>query len=100
MEQITASWVKDVTDRDFQSEVIEKSRTVPVVVQEGDVARARREYLEAVRIEPGNHVSHVKLANIYANEGNVQEAIKELEFVMRIFPDETVRKKLERLKGR
>jgi putative thioredoxin len=32
MEQITASWVKDVTDRDFQSEVIEKSRTVPVVV--------------------------------------------------------------------
>ena len=32
MEQSTASWVKDVTDRDFQSEVIEKSRTVPVVV--------------------------------------------------------------------
>ena len=30
MEQST--WVKDVTDRDFQSEVIEKSRTVPVVV--------------------------------------------------------------------
>ena len=33
MEQSTASsWVKDVTDRDFQREVIEKSRTVPVVV--------------------------------------------------------------------
>jgi len=30
MEQST--WVKDVTDRDFQREVIEKSRTVPVVV--------------------------------------------------------------------
>jgi putative thioredoxin len=34
MEQSTgsASWVKDVTDRDFQREVIERSRTVPVVV--------------------------------------------------------------------
>jgi putative thioredoxin len=33
MEQSSAStWVKDVTDRDFQREVIEKSRTVPVVV--------------------------------------------------------------------
>lgn len=33
MDQSTASaWVKDVTDRDFQREVIEKSRTVPVVV--------------------------------------------------------------------
>jgi putative thioredoxin len=34
MEQSTgsASWVKDVTDRDFQSEVIERSRKVPVVV--------------------------------------------------------------------
>jgi putative thioredoxin len=30
MEQST--WVKDVTDRDFQREVIERSRTVPVVV--------------------------------------------------------------------
>jgi len=27
-----STWVKDVTDRDFQREVIEKSRTVPVVV--------------------------------------------------------------------
>ncbi|MBM4247652.1 MAG: co-chaperone YbbN [Deltaproteobacteria bacterium] len=32
MEQSTTSWVKDVTDRDFQREVIERSRTVPVVV--------------------------------------------------------------------
>lgn len=34
MEQstVSASWVKDVTDRDFQREVIERSRTVPVVV--------------------------------------------------------------------
>ena len=32
MEQSTSTWVKDVTDRDFQREVIEKSRTVPVVV--------------------------------------------------------------------
>ncbi|MBY0279730.1 co-chaperone YbbN [Candidatus Binatia bacterium] len=33
MDQSTPSaWVKDVTDRDFQREVIEKSRTVPVVV--------------------------------------------------------------------
>ena len=32
MQQSTSTWVKDVTDRDFQLEVIEKSRTVPVIV--------------------------------------------------------------------
>jgi thioredoxin len=32
MEQTISTWVKDVTDRDFQTEVIERSRTVPVVV--------------------------------------------------------------------
>jgi putative thioredoxin len=32
MELSPNSWVKDVTDRDFEREVIEKSRTVPVVV--------------------------------------------------------------------
>lgn len=32
MEQSIGTWVKDVTDHDFQREVIERSRTVPVVV--------------------------------------------------------------------
>jgi putative thioredoxin len=32
MEQSTGTWVRDVTDRDFQREVIEGSRTRPVVV--------------------------------------------------------------------
>lgn len=63
-----------------------------------DVARARQEYLEAIKIDSSYHVSHLRLANIYANEGNVQDAISELELVMKIFPDETVRKKLDRLK--
>lgn len=63
-----------------------------------DVARARQEYLEAIKIDSSYHVSHLRLANIYANEGNVQDAISELELVMKIFPDETVCKKLDRLK--
>ncbi len=63
-----------------------------------DFARARQEYKEAIRIDPFYHVSHVKLAGVYAREGNVQDATKELELVMRIFPDEAVRKKLDRLK--
>jgi hypothetical protein len=45
-------------------------------------------------------VPHVKLANLYIKEGNTQAAIKELDFVMRVFPDETVRKKLDRLRKR
>lgn len=65
-----------------------------------DVVRARQEYLEAIKINPSYHVPHVKLADIYTKEGNVQDAIKELELVMRIFPDETVRKKLDRLNNR
>ncbi len=63
-----------------------------------DFVRARQEYLEAVKVEPSSYMPHLKLANIYAKEGNHQDAIKELEFVMRIYPDESVLKKLERLK--
>jgi tetratricopeptide (TPR) repeat protein len=65
-----------------------------------DIARARQEYLEAIKIDPAYHVSHLKLAGIYAKEGNAQGAIKELELVMRVFPEESVRKKLERLQNR
>lgn len=65
-----------------------------------DISRARQDYLEAIKIEPSYHVSHLKLADIYAKEGNTQDAIKELELVMRIYPDETVRKKLDSLKKR
>ena len=65
-----------------------------------DGVRARQEYLEAVKVEPFFHVSHLKLADIYIKEGNVQDAIAELEFVMRINPDESVRMTLDRLKNR
>ncbi|MBL0225327.1 MAG: tetratricopeptide repeat protein [Geobacteraceae bacterium] len=65
-----------------------------------DITRARQEYLEAIRIDPSYHMPHLKLANLYTNEGNTRAAIKEFEFVMRVFPDESVRKKLERLMKR
>lgn len=64
----------------------------------GDSARARQEYLDAVKIEPAAHMPHMKLADIYAKEGNIQGAIEELEFVMRVHPDASVRKKLAKLK--
>lgn len=62
--------------------------------------RARQEYLKAVEIEPFYHLAHMKLADIYTREGNLQDAVKELQLVLRIFPDEAVRKKLDLLKKR
>lgn len=64
----------------------------------GDLLQARSEYLEAIRKEPSAPMPHGKLADIYAKQGNTQGAIKELEFVMRVYPDQVVRKKLARLK--
>jgi tetratricopeptide (TPR) repeat protein len=65
-----------------------------------EFARASQEYHEAIKVEPLFHVPHLKLANIYAKEGNVQAAIKELELVMQIYPDEKVRNKLDELRNR
>lgn len=63
-----------------------------------DLIRARMEYLAAEGAEPFSHLPHVKLADLYTKEGDIQSAITELEMVMRIFPDESTRKKLQRLK--
>lgn len=62
------------------------------------IAQARQQYLAAVKIEPFSPAAHVRLAGLYAKEGNIGEAIREFEIVMQINPDESVRKKLERLK--
>jgi len=64
----------------------------------GDLLQARSEYLEAIRKEPLAPMPHGKLADIYTREGNTQGAIKELEFVMQVYPDQVVRMKLARLK--
>jgi hypothetical protein len=65
-----------------------------------DRLQAHREYRTAIEVEPLAYEPHIRLAELYAQEGNIQAAITELEFVMRIYPDESVRKKLARLKSR
>jgi len=65
-----------------------------------ELSLARQEYLMAIKIEPLSYESRIRLANLYEKEGNIRDAVKELAFVMRIYPDETVRKKLYYLKSR
>lgn len=65
-----------------------------------DMAQARQEYLKAIKTDPSYHAARLKLANIYAKDGNTESAIKELESVLQVYPDEAVRKQMERLKNR
>ncbi|MDD2900324.1 MAG: hypothetical protein PHI31_16640, partial [Desulfuromonadaceae bacterium] len=63
-----------------------------------ETGRARQEYLTALSLDPSFYEARVRLAGIYKMEGDIQAAIKELEFVMQIYPDPSVRKKLDVLK--
>jgi tetratricopeptide (TPR) repeat protein len=66
----------------------------------GEIDLARQEYHAAVKKEPLARYPHMKLADMYANEGNYQAARKELEFLLRVYPDKFVRSKLLKLKDK
>ena len=66
----------------------------------GDLFGARKRYLHAIDLDPRLPAAHLRLADLLFEGGDIAEAVKELEYFMQIYPDEAVRKKIDRYKRR
>ncbi len=69
-----------------------------ILLESGDVAGARKRYLKSIELVPNLPESHLKLAATYKKEGKMHEAIKELEYVMQMSPDDATRQELSKLR--
>lgn len=64
----------------------------------GNYEAAREKYLLAKEKQPQLPVPYIRLADLSILEGKTVQAIQELEYIMKIYPSDTTREKLEQLK--
>ncbi|NQV90423.1 tetratricopeptide repeat protein [Candidatus Uhrbacteria bacterium] len=66
--------------------------------QTGDLDRAKSALLHTIKLMPSYSNAHWFLASIYEQEGDIAEAVQEIEIVLQLNPNnELVRSRLERL---
>lgn len=63
----------------------------------GELSNARWAYLAAIEISPAYPDAHMRLGELYAKEEKIQDAIREYEAALRLYPDETIRKRIVEL---
>jgi tetratricopeptide (TPR) repeat protein len=55
-------------------------------------------YLDVVMLSPSYPDAHLRLGELYVKENRIPDAIKEFETVLKFYPDEEIRKRMDDLK--
>jgi Flp pilus assembly protein TadD len=68
--------------------------------EKGELTKAKEAYLAAIKQEPAFPEAHLRMGSVYEKEGNYRNALEEYETALRLFPDDSTRKKITALKSK
>jgi tetratricopeptide (TPR) repeat protein len=82
--EVAASYVKG--DDELKARTLEKAANL--AVEEGDYAEAARYLADAVKLSPQDRSLRLSLSRALAEQGEYNEAINEIEFVLNRYPED------------